>query len=391
MPPRHRSRLLARASAVLVALAMLTFLVPTPAAEAVTAQQVQAVRTKLAAIQKRAEELQKEKAAIQQQLNALAVQVTQAMGQLQVTTAQLTETRDRLTKATAEYKARVGLLEDRARDVFMNGVGSNLDFLLSSQSLGDLSDRLEYVDRISASDAQIASDVQSLRNELRISQRNLEKLRAKQQAVLQVLQTRQAQLDAEFKAEQAKVDALNKLKSQAQAQLKKLSKQLRQQQSFSFPTSSSGGGASIGGILQHCPVGQPHAYGDDFGAPRYSGGFHLHAGNDILAPMGTPIYAPFNGSASSDNNGLGGLAVIVRGSQGYVYNAHLSAMGKLGAVQAGDVIGYVGNSGDAAGGPTHDHFEWHPNSIPSNWPKSSYGYSVIGDAVNPNPILNSVC
>ena len=39
----------------------------------------------------------------------------------------------------------------------------------------------------------------------------------------------------------------------------------------------------------------------------------------------------------------------------------------------------------------HDHFEWHPNVIPSDWPPSPYGYKVIGDAVNPFPLLSAVC
>jgi murein DD-endopeptidase MepM/ murein hydrolase activator NlpD len=137
-------------------------------------------------------------------------------------------------------------------------------------------------------------------------------------------------------------------------------------------------------------VGQPHAYGDSFGAPRFAGGYHPHAGND-MAPRGTPIYAPFPGYASSDPNGLGGNAVIVQGSQGYVYNAHLDRYGTLGNVSAGTVIGYVGDSGDAAGGPTHDHFEWHPNVIPANPYRSVYGYTVIGTAIDPYPYLNLVC
>jgi murein DD-endopeptidase MepM/ murein hydrolase activator NlpD len=85
--------------------------------------------------------------------------------------------------------------------------------------------------------------------------------------------------------------------------------------------------------------------------------------------------------------------VYVYGADGYVYNAHLDHYSDLsnGSVHAGDVIGYVGNTGDAQGGITHDHFEWHPNVIPSNWPESPYGYSVIGTAVNPYPILSQVC
>jgi murein DD-endopeptidase MepM/ murein hydrolase activator NlpD len=84
------------------------------------------------------------------------------------------------------------------------------------------------------------------------------------------------------------------------------------------------------GALKVCPVGQPRAFGDDFGAPRHGGGYHPHAGNDVFAPTGTPICAPFDGYASSSNNALGGLAVIVRGAEGRAYNAHLSAFGKLG-------------------------------------------------------------
>jgi murein DD-endopeptidase MepM/ murein hydrolase activator NlpD len=85
------------------------------------------------------------------------------------------------------------------------------------------------------------------------------------------------------------------------------------------------------------------------------------------------------------------MTVVVTGSQGWVYNAHLSAYGATGHVSAGTVIGYVGNTGDAQGGPTHDHFEWHPNSIPSNPWRSPYGYTVIGGAVDPYPYLNAVC
>jgi murein DD-endopeptidase MepM/ murein hydrolase activator NlpD len=147
------------------------------------------------------------------------------------------------------------------------------------------------------------------------------------------------------------------------------------------------------GTFEVCPVEQPRAYGDGFGAPRYAGGYHLHAGVDILAPMGTPIYATFDGYATQNPNGLGGLAVEVHGAAGYTYNAHLSSYSdhSTGSVQAGDVIGYVGDSGDAQGGPPHDHFEFHPNSFPAEWQTSYYGYRVIGSALNPYPLLVDAC
>jgi len=128
------------------------------------------------------------------------------------------------------------------------------------------------------------------------------------------------------------------------------------------------------GVLRVCPVDEPRAYSDNWHAPRWGGGFHLHQGIDIFAPPGTPIRAPFDGTAVSADNWLGGIAVKVYGEAGYVYNAHLSERGQLGRVKAGDIIGYVGSTGNASG--PHDHFEYHPGN---------------GDAVNPYLFLNAVC
>jgi len=49
----------------------------------------------------------------------------------------------------------------------------------------------------------------------------------------------------------------------------------------------------------------------------------------------------------------------------------------------------VGATGDT--NTPHLHFEWHPKVIPSNWPRSAYGVAVIGDAINPFPLLSQVC
>ena len=133
-------------------------------------------------------------------------------------------------------------------------------------------------------------------------------------------------------------------------------------------------GPFVEGVFGVCPVDMPNAYTDNWGAPRYGGGFHLHQGIDIFAVEGTPIRAPFPGTAVAVPNTLGGLAVSVYGAEGYVYNAHLSEYGLLGEVETGDVIGYVGSTGNASG--PHDHFEWHPAG---------------GDAVNPFEALNAAC
>jgi len=132
----------------------------------------------------------------------------------------------------------------------------------------------------------------------------------------------------------------------------------------------------VWGIFRTCPVAGPHLVENDFGVIVRMPGVpvHVHQGNDITAGTGTPIVAPFEGTAVVSPNVLGGLAVKVFGAAGYVYNAHLSSYGHLGHVNAGDVIGYVGSTGDASG--PHDHFEWHPAN---------------GLAIDPNPLLSVVC
>ena len=152
-----------------------------------------------------------------------------------------------------------------------------------------------------------------------------------------------------------------------------------------------GGAIETSNPLKTCPVRGRGSFSDDFGAPRYSGGFHLHQGNDMFAALGMQIVAPFDGLAVQAPNKLGGLAVIVYGPQGYVYNAHLAAYGKLGEVKTGDVVGFVGNTGDAAGGPWHDHFEWHPAQVPGRAHMSPYGVSDLEGAVDPFPYLMAAC
>ena len=125
-----------------------------------------------------------------------------------------------------------------------------------------------------------------------------------------------------------------------------------------------------------CPVDRPRHYVDDFGAPRWVGGFHRHQGIDVFAPRGTPIRAPFDGRVETSANWMGGIQLYIYGKKAFVFNAHLERVGKTGRVKAGDIVGYVGNSGDARGGSTHDHFEWHPGG---------------GVAVDSFRLLNQAC
>jgi murein DD-endopeptidase MepM/ murein hydrolase activator NlpD len=115
------------------------------------------------------------------------------------------------------------------------------------------------------------------------------------------------------------------------------------------------------------PVYGPASFSDDFGAARADTGWHH--GNDVFAPLGAPVLAVTDGTLFLVGwNTIGGNRFWLRDLQGNeFYYAHLSAFTPLardGAhVEAGDVIGFVGATGDAAGTPTHLHFEVHPAAL----------------------------
>jgi hypothetical protein len=132
------------------------------------------------------------------------------------------------------------------------------------------------------------------------------------------------------------------------------------------------------------PVLGPAAFVDTFGAPRATVAWHH--GDDIFAPAGAPVLAVAAGTLFSVGwNDIGGRRLWLRDRQGNeFYYAHLSGFSYLavegGSVGAGEVLGYVGTTGDAAGTPAHLHFEVHPASM--LW----LGYD---GAVNPTAYLES--
>ena len=204
-------------------------------------------------------------------------------------------------------------------------------------------------------------------------------------------QQRDAELLAQFKDDERKLqdnlDALRALTKAKQEQIESLIVEqevlteslatLQEQLSFVL----SGQAIALGGFV--FPVGAPFNFASTFGAPRMTGTKyqHTHQGNDIFAPIGTPLYAVSRGVIARKAVAvLGGNKLWLVAADGtQYYYAHLSAYadgiedGTV--VEAGQVIGYVGDTGNAKGTPPHCHFEIHPNG---------------GEAIDPYPILDAV-
>ena len=125
------------------------------------------------------------------------------------------------------------------------------------------------------------------------------------------------------------------------------------------------------------PVQGPCGFTDTWHAPRPGGREHL--GVDVIAARGQAIYSVVDGAISQMTTGgaLSGNGLRVAQSDGtYFFYAHLDSFAPgitVGSpVRAGQVIGYVGNTGTTS---THLHFEVHP-----------FG----GDAVSPYAVIKAV-
>jgi len=96
----------------------------------------------------------------------------------------------------------------------------------------------------------------------------------------------------------------------------------------------------------------------------------------MMSPYGTPLVAAVSGVASFKTTSLGGNSISLDGNDGnrYFY-AHLSSWeGSSRSVSAGEVVGYVGHTGDTTA--NHLHFEIHPGG---------------GAAVDPYPTVRKYC
>lgn len=119
---------------------------------------------------------------------------------------------------------------------------------------------------------------------------------------------------------------------------------------------------------------------------RRGGGTRPHQALDILAPRGTPVLAADDGTvAKLFKSNAGGITVYVllRGGRLITYYAHLDryrdGLAEQATVRRGDVIGYVGSTGDASPDAPHLHFALAVVTDPARWWE--------GTPIDPKPFL----
>ncbi|HAS11029.1 MAG TPA: hypothetical protein DCS55_11020 [Acidimicrobiaceae bacterium] len=303
---------------------------------------------------------------IRRELRVAQAEVLQSAAEVEAAATLVDELADRLAALQQELahldvaqQLKVQELEDaqvrfreRIANAVVRGNAAELDTVMTSQDGTVLEMRKVFLASVSEADSRSVADL----------------VQAK--AVID-----QGVLDA--------VDAVARTRRELRAARQALQDSLRinTERKFQLAVFSAGSEIVIRGFV--FPVGEPFSFIDSWGYPRMMGTEyeHGHQGVDIMAPFDTPLYAVERGIVTRlGTDVLGGTKLWLKGQSGtYYYYAHLASyaedMAEGAVVSAGDVVGFVGDTGNAQGGAPHLHFQVHPGG---------------GEAVNPYGLLRVV-
>jgi septal ring factor EnvC (AmiA/AmiB activator) len=367
------------AAALLLAF-LLTLPILSPARAATTATMKKDLATQQAALDQAYAQLD----ALQDQLNQVADAYNAAESRAGEIEAEVLEVQEKIAVSEKNLQAARLQLEDRLVGMYKDGGDTTsyyLDVFFSEADLASVFERFDALNEIAKDDQALFDKVEGYLEEAKANKALLEEKKAEQAKEIEELARLQQETNAKVQAASSDYNAKKAQIVALQAEIKKADARaaaaaaarraaaLRAKaaaaakaKASSGSTSHGGGGGSVLSGSFAFPVRGSHSYVDSWGAAR-SGG-RTHKGTDIMAPRGTTLVACVSGTIIKVNaydSGLGGRTINLRGSNGTVYYyAHCNSIaagitaGKY--VSAGTVIGTVGNSGNASGGPTHCHF-----------------------------------
>jgi murein DD-endopeptidase MepM/ murein hydrolase activator NlpD len=297
----------------------------------------------------------------------------------------------------AEQKALVKLAQMRALVAYKGGSLELNDFMGFGDDVMESARRATLLDRVNARGNAAIAQLTVVNDELRARQKELNSQLDDARTSLSDMK-KQSQAATNAVAESQKAVETLKARLAAEKRQAELARRLKEAQAAARARQaqnvSTGGGGGGGGPASGpnegpgqviatgpwvCPVQGPVSFRNDWGEPR-GGGTRGHRGTDMFSPGGTPTVAPTDGTVFFQDDTLGGHSWYVTDAQNNTYyGTHLmNTVGGARSVKAGEILGHVGNSGDAAGGPTHLHFE-----IRRGGPN--------GTKVNPYPTLAAHC
>lgn len=297
--------------------------------------------------------------------------------EMEALTWKVTQLTDRIKDYEGEVRDLRARAEELVADAYMSGGTDLVQLALEVDSIQDLLAGQVFLDRAADNDLVSVTRLTAVRREMN---RLKDDLDVDQARVVELRAAAEANVIALDDLQRAAAEAYRNARDKATAELAKYLAEKKRRE-LEAAARRKGAAAGLPAELTpgfRCPVPGGN-FINDWGFAR-SGG-RTHKGTDIFAPRGTRVLATDSGRVSLRTGGLGGIYVWLSGDSGdSYYFAHLD--GYPGGLSSGDrvtkgqVIGYVGNTGNARGTSPHLHFQLHPDG---------------GSPVNPFPTLRSYC
>lgn len=319
-------------------------------------------------------------AELEAQLVVVSQQVNLVQQAIDLTTERINQATVAIEDAEKRLAERQAVLADRVVDLYVNGNIDLIDVVFESASFEDFLILYDMADLIMQQDKDLVNQITKERDIIAANQKQLEKDLDNQIDLQNEYKDKQADLNDLVTAKQAAIGETNISLSELEAQLDALDASfaaagdlMRKLQAESNYTTSFGGTMVWPLPSQWGPGCITSPYG--MREHPVSGGARFHAGIDIGADGGTPIYAAAAGEVIyvGWQAGYGNTVMINHGSGVGTLYGHMSSFGAFGVgdyVVPYDVIGYVGTTGVSTG--NHLHFE----------------VRVDGNHTDPQPYLN---
>ena len=287
-----------------------------------------------------------------------------------------------LEKAMAAEEEQLATYRQHVRAMEENGKYTYLSIIFGSKSLSELMSNLDMIGEIMEADKRIYDQYTEARE-------RAEEIKAEYEATLEQLGEKQEEYEAEKAELEAKIAEASALIEQLEeeinsnyelylevlAQEEALESDIQNKIAELERQEAANSITSTGTYIWPLPGYSPgSAYGWRM-HPIYHE-MHFHAGEDIGAPTGTPILAADSGVAAvypDNGNGYGNYIMINHGGGRVTLYAHMSAfaISNGASVTQGQVIGYVGSTGNSTG--PHLHFEVRVNGATTD-PKQYFNF-----------------
>lgn len=365
-------------------------------------KKIEEARQKEKEYEKRAEELQKDMEELEQskedtlayiekldkKTEKVETELEELKGKIAENENYLVSANKELEEAQAEEQKQYDTMKKRIKYMYENGNQDYMDILFRSESMGDLLNRAEYVEKISSYDKRIFQEYQEIKNkveqkksdiEARLSelQGMKEEQTAEKEALSELKKKKKEEIkqyDKNLEESQEKSNEYAKQAAKAEAEVEKL---LEQKQDEIDRANDAGGGGSGGGDGSlRWPLKVSGRISSSFGhrSSPTAGASTYHKGIDIAVSSGTPIVAAGAGTVvtATYSSSAGNYIMISHGDRLYTVYMHCSRLAvKVGdTVESGQTIAYVGSTGISTG--SHLHF----------------GVSKNGSYVNPLQYVN---